>query len=110
MRSHIIFASTYPPVVCGVGTYTSYVAGAMPPGRASVVAFDPERYGAPVDAGYAPQQPVPVTYALDRPLSDPERLAEAVAAATPAPLDRTVLWFSSTRRASGPASTTCCER
>lgn len=93
MRSHIVFVSTYPPIVCGVGTYTSYVTRAMPPGRASVVAFDPARYGAPVDPGYAPEPGEAVTYALGRPATSARELMEAVEGATPLPLARTVLWF-----------------
>jgi glycosyltransferase involved in cell wall biosynthesis len=92
-QPHIVFASTYPPVVCGVGTYVSYLARAMSPGRASVVAFHPERYGGRVALGYVEGQGVPVSFVLPRPTTDSSTLAAAVSAATPAPLDRTVLWF-----------------
>ena len=92
VRSHIVFASTYPPVVCGVGTYTSYLADAMPRGRASVVAFDPKLYGAPVAPGGVPDARVPVSHCLARPAA-PGALMEAVTEVSPVPLARTVLWF-----------------
>ena len=93
MDAHIVFASTYPPLLCGIGNYLSYVLGAMPGGAASLVAFDPERYGGRVASGQAVVPHVPVRFALARPTTDPAELVEAVADVTPFPLDRTVLWF-----------------
>ena len=93
MDAHIVFASTYPPVVCGIGNYLSYLIGAMPRGAASLVAFDSERYGGQVAPGQAVDPHVPVRFALARPITDPAELVEAVADLTPLPLDRTVLWF-----------------
>jgi hypothetical protein len=90
--SHIVFASTYPPVVCGVGAYTSYLADAMPRGRASVVAFDPKLYGAPIAPGDVPDARVPVRHCLARPVSA-RLLMKAVTAVSPVPLASTVLWF-----------------
>ena len=93
MDAHIVFASTYPPVVCGIGNYLSYLVGAMQWGASSLVAFDPERYGGRVVSGQAVDPHVPVRFALARPATDPAELVEAVADVTPLPLDRTVLWF-----------------
>jgi glycosyltransferase involved in cell wall biosynthesis len=93
MDAHIVFASTYPPVVCGIGNYLSYLVGAMQGGTASLVAFDPERYEGRVASGQAVDPSVPVRFALARPTIDPAELMEAVADMTPLPLDRTVLWF-----------------
>jgi hypothetical protein len=90
---HVVFASTYPPVVCGIGTYMSYLIRAMTPGRASVVAFDPEHYGGSVVSGYAGDSPPPASSVLRRPHSDESALAAAVVSATPGPLEQTVLWF-----------------
>ncbi len=93
MDAHIVFASTYPPVVCGIGNYLSYLVGAMERGAASLVAFDPKDYGDRVASGQAVDPHVPVRLALARPTPDPAELVEAVADVTPLPLDRTVLWF-----------------
>ena len=90
--SYIVFASTYPPVVCGIGKYTERLVQDMPGDRVAVVAFDPDCYGAPVEAGYVPEARVRVTYRLARPTVDPRHLVEAVRD-TGADLDRTVLWF-----------------
>ncbi len=93
--SHIVFASTYPPVVCGIGKYTERLVQDMPGDRVAVVAFDPDRYGAPVEAGYVPEARVRVTYRLARPTVDSQHLIEAVRDSG-ADLDRTVLWFQHT--------------
>jgi len=93
MDAHIVFASTYPPVVCGIGNYASYLIHAMPRGVASLVAFDSERYGGRVASGQAFDPQVPVRFALTRPTTEPAEFIEAVADVTPLPLDRTVLWF-----------------
>ena len=90
--SHIVFASTYPPIVCGIGKYTERLVQEMPGDRVAVVAFDPDRYGAPVEAGYVPEARVRVAYRLARPTVDPRHLVEAVRD-TCADVDRTVLWF-----------------
>ena len=94
-RSHVIFASTYPPVVCGIGKYTQRLVQEMPGGRATVVAFHPERYGAPLEPGPVPEQRVRVIYALDWPATDPRDLVDAVASLR-VDLARTVLWFQHT--------------
>lgn len=97
MAPHIVFASTYPPVVCGIGSYLSYVMRELTPGQASVVAFDPQRYGGRVavtadepECGPAPSR---VRYLLERPDTDPRMLMAGTAAASPAPPEETVLWF-----------------
>ena len=92
VRSHLVFASIYPPVVCGVGAYTSYLADAMPQGSASVVAFDPKLYGAPVAPDDVPDARVPVRHCLTRP-AGARLLMAAVTDLSPVPLASIVLWF-----------------
>ena len=94
--SHIVFASTYPPVVCGIGTYTASLVRNMPSDRVTVVAFDPDKYGAPVVPEHVPEERTRVIYALARPTIDPCDLMEAVKSIGCGDLGRTVLWIQYT--------------
>lgn len=44
----IYFVGTYPPIMCGIATYTSYLTGKSPADRWGVLSFDLEKYGAPL--------------------------------------------------------------
>lgn len=44
----IFFVGPYPPIMCGIATYTDYLTQQCPPGQWSVLSFDLDRYGSPL--------------------------------------------------------------
>ena len=48
----ICFAGTYPPIMCGIADYTSFITSKLPAGKWGVLSFDLERYGAPLVSDY----------------------------------------------------------
>ena len=40
----ISFVSTFPPAMCGIGTYTRYLTSFMPENKWSVIAFQPDEF------------------------------------------------------------------
>ncbi|MFB3887843.1 MAG: hypothetical protein ACE144_21700, partial [Thermodesulfobacteriota bacterium] len=40
----ISFVSTFPPAMCGIGTYTNYLTSFMPENRWSVITFQPDEF------------------------------------------------------------------
>ena len=49
----IYFTGTYPPIMCGIATYTNYLTRESPPGQWGALSFDLEKYGAPLTNGPA---------------------------------------------------------
>ncbi len=47
----IYFAGTYPPIMCGIATYTNYLTRESPPNQWGILSFDLEKYGAPLTNG-----------------------------------------------------------
>jgi len=47
----IYFVGTYPPIMCGIADYTSFITRQSPAGRWGVISFDLEKYGAPLAIG-----------------------------------------------------------
>ena len=47
----IYFVGTYPPIMCGIATYTSYLTRESPQNQWHVLSFDLEKYGAPLTNG-----------------------------------------------------------
>ncbi len=44
----IYFTGTYPPIMCGLATYTNYLTRESPPDQWGVLSFDLEKYGSPL--------------------------------------------------------------
>lgn len=44
----ICFVGPYPPIMCGIATYTSYLTNCSPDGKWGVLSFDLTTYGAPL--------------------------------------------------------------
>ncbi|NQT73847.1 MAG: hypothetical protein HQ553_13950 [Chloroflexi bacterium] len=44
----ICFVGPYPPIMCGIATYTSYLTNGSPDGKWGVLSFDLTTYGAPL--------------------------------------------------------------
>jgi glycosyltransferase involved in cell wall biosynthesis len=47
----IYYAGTYPPIMCGIATYTHYLTRESPRDQWSILSFDLEKYGAPLTNG-----------------------------------------------------------
>lgn len=88
----IFYVGTYPPIMCGIATYTRSVTRESPPGKWGVLSFDLQRYGSPLTD---PNEVAgdPVWYGIP---SSEEVSAEIILAGLKhlgARVTRSVLWF-----------------
>lgn len=52
----ICFVGPYPPIMCGIATYTNYLTNECPDGKWAVLSFDLETYGAPLTNEATPNE------------------------------------------------------
>jgi len=75
----ILFFSPFPPIMCGIASYTSYLVRGMPADGWKVLSFDPHSYGSPVLKETPLQLEGKVSYSIPNPTCSPHTVYNRVA-------------------------------